>query len=54
MRIFSHLYDVDQMLTPIAVNRWVRSIRPFGKSNLVYYKTLHIFGLRVAYWEGQK
>lgn len=40
--LFDHFIRFEHLLTPIAIEQWTT-----GRRN---YRTLHIFGLRVAYW----
>lgn len=41
------MFDFQHILTPIAV---VRRQRPGQLGHAIEYRTLHLFGVRIAYW----
>lgn len=46
--MFRNIFRLEHLLTPVAV---VKCYRHDGYgNNPVNFRTLHIFGLRVAYW----
>lgn len=48
MGTFQHFYELNHAFTPISVIKRTRH-DGYG-NNPVTFRTLHIFGLRVAYW----